>query len=192
MTELTRFAEDYYRRWYAALATFDRSPLPAILAALTSVARRSGTLWLAGNGGSAAIADHAACDLTAASQAASWRPGLRCVSLSANASMLSALANDHTFADVFQRQLSAGLDDGDAVLLISSSGNSPNILNAARYAQERGVTTIGLVGFDGGALAHLADHVVWVQAESYGMCEDAHQSVIHVLADYIALHARRR
>jgi phosphoheptose isomerase len=77
------------------------------------------------------------------------------------------------------------LQPGDAVLLVSSSGNSPNVVNACKYAKDRGVPTIAFVGFKGGELARMADHVVWIPIENYGIAEDTHQSLIHVMTQYI-------
>ncbi len=75
------------------------------------------------------------------------------------------------------------------MLLVSSSGNSANVVNACKYAMERGVPTIAFVGFTGGELSRLADHVVHVPIENYGMAEDAHQSVMHVITQYLKLYA---
>jgi D-sedoheptulose 7-phosphate isomerase len=99
--------------------------------------------------------------------------------------MLTALANDIGYERVFSEQLKYYLKEGDAVLLVSSSGNSPNVVEACRYANERGVPTIAFVGFKGGKLAELAKHVVWVPIENYGIVEDTHQSLIHVLTQFI-------
>ena len=82
-------------------------------------------------------------------------------------------------------QLKYYLTDRDAVLLVSSSGNSPNVVEACRHANDRGVPTIAFVGFKGGKLADLARHVVHVPIENYGIVEDTHQSLIHVLTQYM-------
>ena len=107
------------------------------------------------------------------------------VSLAANGPMLTALSNDLGYEVAFSRQLRYYLADGDALLVVSSSGNSPNVVEAVKYARDRGVPTIAFVGFDGGALASLADHVVHVPVENYGMAEDTHQSLMHVLTQYL-------
>ncbi len=184
MSDLQRFVEDYYRRFAEVLAAFDKAPLDGILEVLVRVADSGGTLWVAGNGGSAAIADHTVCDAT------KWtyvegRPPLRSVSLAANGPMLTALSNDLGYEVAFSRQLRYYLADVDALLVVSSSGNSPNVVEAVKYARDRGVPTIAFVGFDGGALASLAEHVVHVPVENYGMAEDTHQSLMHVLTQYL-------
>ena len=103
---------------------------------------------------------------------------------------LQKLLNDQRngYEEVFRQQLVYYLQPGDAVLLVSSSGNSPNVVNACSYAKERGVPTIAFVGFKGGRLQELADHCVWIPIENYGIAEDAHQSLMHVLTQYLSAH----
>ncbi len=179
-----RFAEEYYQRLAAALATFDRRPLRRIAELLEAVRRRGGTLYVAGNGGSAAICEHLACDATKGARGRAGR-SLRTVCLSSNAAVMTALANDLAYRDVFREQLRYYLRPGDAVLLVSSSGRSANVVEACRLARERGVPTVAFVGFDGGALARLADHVVHVPSDDYGVVEDVHQSLVHCLTQYL-------
>jgi len=114
---------------------------------------------------------------------------MRSVSLAANGAMLTALANDLSYDQVFRQQLKYYLKPGDAVLLVSSSGNSPNVVQACEYANSMGAPTIAFVGFKGGKLAELAKHVVWIQVENYGIVEDTHQSLIHVLTQYLKARA---
>jgi phosphoheptose isomerase len=180
MTDFTDFVDDYYRRFTQILETFDRAPMEGVLAALDRVRDSGGTVWVAGNGGSAAIADHTVCDATKGTYVEGQSP-LRTISLNSNVAMLTALSNDIGYEDVYRRQLAYYLKPNDAVLLVSSSGNSPNVVEACRYALERGVPTIAFVGFGGGALRELADHVVWVPVDNYGIVEDTHQSLIHVI-----------
>lgn len=184
MDEFSRFVQGYYARFAEVLQSFDKAPLQGVLDVLVGVADAGGTLWVAGNGGSAAISDHTVCDAT------KWphvegRPVLRSISLASNGPMLTALGNDIGYESVFSRQLHYYLHDGDALLLVSSSGNSPNVVEACKYASQRSVTTIAFVGFSGGELARIADHVVHVPVDNYGMAEDAHQSVMHVLTQYL-------
>ncbi len=185
MRDFISFADDYYRRFREVLAALDSEAIARVLEVLDRVRERGGTVWVAGNGGSAAIADHLVCDATKLTHRDGVAP-LRTVSLAANGPMLTALANDLSYEDVYRQQLVYYLGADDAVLLISSSGSSPNVVSACRYAKERGVPTVAFVGFDGGDLRDLADHVVWVRVDNYGMSEDAHQSVMHCLTQFIA------
>ena len=184
MSDFRTFVDDYYRRFLAAIEAFDRAPLEGVLEVVDRVHQQGGTVWVAGNGGSAAIANHAICDATKLTHVDGGR-AFRTHSLAANVPMLTALGNDLSYAEVFRQQLVYYLGPDDAVLLISSSGNSPNVVEACRYARERGVPTVAFVGFGGGELRRLADHVVWIPVENYGMSEDLHQSVMHCLTQYL-------
>jgi len=191
MSEFRRFVDDYYARFVAAIEAFDRAALEGVLGVFEGVARSGGTLWVAGNGGSASISDHTVCDTTKGT----WvegQPPLRSVSPSANNAMITALGNDIGYEDVFRQQLMYYLQPGDALLVVSSSGNSPNVVAACRYANERGVPTIAFVGFKGGVLSEIADHVVWIPADNYGIAEDTHQSLMHVLTQYLRQQAEAR
>ncbi len=184
MTELDTFISSYYERFAAALLAFDKAPLADILQVFDEVTARGGTVWVAGNGGSAAIADHTVCDCSKGTHVDGYPP-FRTVSLASNVPMLTALANDISYDAVFSEQLKYYLTERDAVLLVSSSGNSPNVVRACEYANEKGVPTIAFVGFRGGRLAELARHVVHIEVENYGIVEDTHQSLIHALTQYM-------
>lgn len=184
MSDFTDFVDDYYRRFADVLATFDRAPMQGVLEVLEGVRDSGGTVWVAGNGGSAAIADHTVCDATKGTHV-DGQPPLRTISLNSNVAMLTALSNDIGYEDVYRCQLAYYLKQNDAVLLVSSSGNSPNVVEACRYALDRGAATIAFVGFGGGALRELAEHVVWVPIDNYGIVEDTHQSLIHVITQYL-------
>jgi D-sedoheptulose 7-phosphate isomerase len=184
MNDFESFVEDYYRRFVRALEDFDRAPLTQVFETLERVRDQGGTVWVAGNGGSAAIADHTVCDTTKGTHVDGVAP-LHSVSLSANGPMLTALANDLSYEDVFRQQLVYYLGPDDAVLLVSSSGNSPNVVAACKYAKEQGVPTIAFVGFEGGELLELADQAVWIPVANYGIAEDTHQSLMHVLTQYL-------
>ncbi|MBW2422213.1 MAG: SIS domain-containing protein [Deltaproteobacteria bacterium] len=188
MNDFEQFVDDYYKRFVNALEAFDKAPLAEICDVLERVRDVGGTVWVAGNGGSAAIADHTVCDTTKGTHV-DGVPPLHSVSLSANGPMLTALANDLSYEDVFRQQLVYYLGPEDAVLLVSSSGNSPNVVAACKYAKERGVPTIAFVGFEGGELRRLADHSVWIAVDNYGIAEDTHQSLMHVLTQYLRIRA---
>jgi D-sedoheptulose 7-phosphate isomerase len=188
MKNFSEFVDDYYQRFARTLQTFDKAPLAEVLAVFDAVRERGGTIWVAGNGGSAAISDHTVCDVSKGTHVEDALP-MRSVSLAANGAMLTALANDLSYDQVFRQQLKYYLKPGDAVLLVSSSGNSPNVVQACEYANSMGAPTIAFVGFTGGKLAELAKHVVWIQVENYGIVEDTHQSLIHVLTQYLKARA---
>jgi D-sedoheptulose 7-phosphate isomerase len=190
MDDFQDFVTGYYERFAQVLRSFDKSAMQGILEVLTGVAEREATLWVAGNGGSAAISDHTVCDVSKGTHVAT-HPPIRSVSLASNGPMLTAIGNDIAYDQVFRKQLEYFLRDDDAVLLVSSSGNSPNVVEACRYAKQRGAPTIAFVGFKGGELKRMADHVVHVEVDNYGIAEDTHQSLIHVLTQYITAERKQ-
>jgi D-sedoheptulose 7-phosphate isomerase len=178
------FFRTYKKSFQQAVETWDEAALERIARALVEVRDRGGTLLIAGNGGSAAIANHTECDVSKGT----FHEGERSLvsrSLSANPSVLTAIGNDIGFESIFERQVDYYGRKGDAVLLVSSSGNSPNMLLACETAKKRGLVTIALVGFAGGALKDAADHFLYVPVHNYGIVEDLHQASIHVITQYL-------
>lgn len=106
-------------------------------------------------------------------------------SLSATVELITAIANDIGVGDVFSFQLSSMAKEGDVLIAISSSGSSPNIVKAIRQARALKMATIAMTGFSGGEAAQLADISLHVQADNYGLVEDVHQSLMHILAQYL-------
>jgi len=137
-----------------------------------------------GNGGSAAIANHLQCDhVKGVRTTTDLTP--RVVSLSANVELLTAIANDRGYEDVFTYQLQSQSRPGDVLIAISSSGRSPNIVRALTWARDRGLRTIALTGFDGGGAKAVAEVAIHVDDANYGVIEDLHQAIMHALAQYI-------
>ncbi len=140
------------------------------------------TVFLAGNGGSAANASHFGQDLakgTLASMAAKKR--FRVIPLTDNIGFITALANDEGYESIFEQQLRNLAQPGDLLVAISGSGNSPNVLRAVEYAQSISMKTIGVTGFDGGKLRKLADESVHIPVDDMGMSEALHGVVFHLV-----------
>ena len=188
--DFMEFVEDYYQQYIRVLNSFDKRSLEPVLDVFLNVRDNNGILWVAGNGGSAAIGDHTVCDVTKGTHREN-QPTIKSVSLTANSAMLTALGNDISYEDVFSQQLKYYLGKNDALLVVSSSGNSPNVVKACEYANSRGIPTIAFVGFKGGVLRDIAKHCVWIPIENYGMAEDAHQSLMHVTTQYIMAHSHQ-
>lgn len=184
MTDLNSFINDYYQRFAEAMLAFDKAPLDDVLTVFDKVIAAGGTLWVAGNGGSASMADHIVCDSSKGTYV-EGQPPFRTASLSANDAILTALGNDISYDGVFSEQLKYFLKPGDAVLFVSSSGNSPNVVAACEYANAQGAETIAFVGFKGGKLKEIAKTAVHIDVENYGIVEDGHMSLIHVLTQYM-------
>lgn len=142
-------------------------------------------IFVIGNGGSAAVAEHLCCDWTKGTNCSGY-PVISSRSLTSNVALYSAIANDYGFDHVFDTQLDFFAGQGDVLIAISSSGNSPNVLNAVVRAKELGVFVAGFSGFSGGKLADMADASVYVATNNYGIVEDAHQAVMHIIAQFIA------
>ena len=145
---------------------------------------RGATVFSCGNGGSASIANHLQCDHTKnIGKSTDLCP--RVMSLSVNAEVLTAIANDHGYEDVFAHQLQSQSRPGDVLVAVSSSGRSANIVTALSWARDHGLRTIALTGFDGGEARTIAEVAIHVNGTNYGVIEDLHQAIMHVLAQYI-------
>lgn len=184
-SSIETYLRDYSASLHAVLLAVDGAPLAQACAAIEAAAEAGGHVFAIGNGGSAAIADHLCCDWTKGTQAPG-HPVIRTTSLTANVALYSAIANDFGFETVFSRQLEMLAGKGDVLIAISSSGNSANIVEAVKAARAAGITTIGLSGFSGGLLREAADISIHIDTENYGVVEDAHQAVMHVIAQFIA------
>jgi D-sedoheptulose 7-phosphate isomerase len=138
-------------------------------------------VFVMGNGGSAATASHFACDLSKGARVDGYPP-FRVVPLTDSVPLFSAYANDEGYDSVFARQLDGMASEGDVVVGFSSSGNSRNVLSAIDLARERGATTVGFVGFDGGMLLGRVDHAVHVEWHSMEQVEDVHVVLAHLVA----------
>ena len=135
-------------------------------------------VYLFGNGGSAALASHFACDLGKGAANGSGKR-FQALALTDNVPMMTAWANDARYDDIFAEQLRSFLQLNDVVFAISGSGNSPNVLNALTAAREMRAFTVGLTGFKGGKMKALCDLCVVVPSENMQVIEDAHLSVTH-------------
>jgi len=138
-----------------------------------------GTLYVLGNGGSAADAQHLAGELVG--RFLMERRPLPCVALTTDTSVLTAVANDYGVQDVFLRQVKALVRRGDVVMGISTSGRSANVVRALREARRLGAATVGLTGRDGADMAQVCDAVVCVPSEETPRIQEAHQTIIHIL-----------
>jgi D-sedoheptulose 7-phosphate isomerase len=168
----------------AALRSIDWRLLNLAVTEIESARTRGARLWVAGNGGSAAIADHLLCDWVKGTFAPS-QPPIHVHSLVSNTALLTACANDFGYEVSFSRQIEMQAQSGDILICISASGNSPNILAALRQAASMGLKTISFTGFNGGEAAKLADISLHVAAHNYGVVEDCHQILMHNIAQYI-------
>lgn len=180
------FVAAYASRMAEALRSVRPDEIDRAVTALKRAIRDDRLIFACGNGGSAAIANHLTCDCSKGiATDTALRP--RVVSLSATVELITAIANDVAYAEVFTHQLKNLARPGDVLITISSSGDSENIVRALAWAGDNGMTTISLSGFSGGRSAAVADISLHVTAENYGVVEDVHQSVVHILAQYVRM-----
>jgi D-sedoheptulose 7-phosphate isomerase len=167
----------------ALLRAVDYDAVERVVQRLRLARDHGGTVYVAGNGGSASTASHWVNDLCKATKC-SGRPPIRAMSLSDNASWLTALANDEGYDRVFSGQLENFVRPGDLLVVISASGNSPNLVEAVDAAHDLGAATIGLLGFDGGALRDKVTDYLWLESEpgAYELVESGHAVLCHVLS----------
>ncbi len=166
-------------------ATAKADPQPALdaAAAIVEAFGRGGKLLLFGNGGSAADAQHVACELV--SRFTRERQALPAIALTTDTSILTAISNDNAFDRVFARQIEALGRQGDVALAISTSGRSPNVVEALKTARAGGLTTIALTGRDGGPAGAGADIHINVPSESTPRVQEVHLTLLHVICDLV-------
>lgn len=186
IASVTRYLDAYAGAVATAFQSVDRETLEQATVLLEKAYKDGNRIYVCGNGGSASISEHFACDhLKGARTTTALKP--RVVSLASNLPLITAISNDLSYAQIFEYQLENLGTAGDLLVAISCSGNSENVVRAARAAKSLGMRTIGMVGFDGGELKRAADFVLHVRADNYGVIEDCHQSLMHIMAQFIRM-----
>lgn len=173
------------QRVMAAMLADDKllSELAAAANACTECVRRGNKVLLAGNGGSAADAQHIAGEFV--SRFMFDRPGLSAIALTTDTSILTAIGNDYGYEKLFARQVQAHGVKGDVFIGYSTSGKSPNVLLAFEEARERGLVTIGLTGNRGGPMRELCDHLLEVPSASTPKIQEGHLVLGHILCGIV-------
>jgi D-sedoheptulose 7-phosphate isomerase len=190
-SSIAGFYESYTSQITQALASVPKSALAAAEILLGEAMDADAHIYSCGNGGSAAISNHLVCDHSKGVQCdTGLRP--RVHSLSSTIELMTAIANDLEYAEVFAYQLRPFARPGDVLFAISSSGDSENVVRALQWARDNDVRTIALTGFTGGRAAKLAEVNLHVAADNYGVIEDVHQSLMHVLAQFIRMNRMPR
>lgn len=161
-------------------ATGCADSLVAAARAIAGAFRAGGKVLLCGNGGSAADCQHVAAELVSRLTPEYERPGLPAIALTTDTSLLTAYANDVDFAGVFERQVQALGRRGDALIAISTSGNSENVVRAVEHARRAGLVTVGLTG-EHGRLAGLVDVAIAVPSRSTQHVQETHLAIEHAL-----------
>jgi D-sedoheptulose 7-phosphate isomerase len=182
--------DDYLFQLKQCLDRLDRKKIDQIISLLMKAYGNNRTIFILGNGGSAANASHMACDLgkgTLQKHYDEQEKRFKVISLTDNVALLTAYGNDLAYDDIFVQQLRNLVRKNDIVIVISASGNSPNCIKAITYARKMQAITIGLLGFTtGGTLAAMVDMPLIIPSNQYGICEDMHLVVNHLITTCIS------
>ncbi|MCH7908099.1 MAG: SIS domain-containing protein [Candidatus Hydrogenedentes bacterium] len=186
------YVEAYTTHMASLMQSLDAESVAQVMRAIGAAAEHDQTVFLMGNGGSGAVGAHWVNDL-GANSVVEGMPGFRVISLTDNPFSVTAVANDVSFEEIFVIQLKASMRPGDLVIAMSVSGNSPNVVRGAQYANDHGATTIGCTGFDGGKLRDLCRYGVHVPSskDEYGPVEDMFSVVMHLVTSYITMERGR-
>ena len=184
------FAEAYLQYLTELLSELSRESIVDFIGELESARANGNTVFLVGNGGSAATASHMANDLSIGVNRVGIGPPLRALALTDSVACLTAVANDDGYEEIFVAQLKVHYKPGDKLVAISASGNSPNVLAAVEWVKSRGGMVIGLLGFDGGKLKDLCNLVIHIRTPqgAYGPVEDVHMVLNHLVYTWLRYH----
>jgi D-sedoheptulose 7-phosphate isomerase len=182
-----QFSRKYFSYLSKVLESIDENEIDKLGQAFESARAKGNTIFVAGNGGSAATASTMANDIgfDILKKTNTDKP-FRLFSLVDNNSVVTAISNDVGYENIFINQLKIHYRKGDILIVISASGHSPNVLKAAKWVKENGGKIIGFLGFTGGKLIDLCDVIIHVESElgEYGPVEDAHLIMNHILAHW--------
>ena len=185
--DAARFAAGYIAYVSKLLSELETTKVAAFIEELERARKGQNTVFIIGNGGSAVTASHMANDFGVGSHLDEEVPPIRALALTDNMAVVTAIANDVGYHNIFVYQLRIHYRPGDLLVAISASGNSPNVVAAAEWVKKRGGKVIGLVGFDGGKLKPLCDVVIHVKTAKgeYGPVEDIHMVVDHLVYTWL-------
>ena len=181
----SEYARNYLSYLSELVLKLDHNEIAKVVYLLLEARQSGKMIFFIGNGGSAATASHFANDLAIGTRSNS-NP-FRVMSLTDNNAVMTAVANDYGYENVFVKQLEALYSKGDLLVAISASGNSPNLLKAVKYVKNRDGITVGMTGFDGGKLKKISDYVIHVPTDKgeYGPVEDIHMIFDHIIGTYL-------
>ncbi len=174
-------AHSYLVEMAELLGTLDPVPMDAFVEAVYQAWRDGRRVYIFGNGGSAYNSSHMVTDFVKTA-AVDGQKRLAAFSLVDNTGLTTAIGNDVSYDETFSYPLESFAKAGDIAVAISCSGNSPNVLRACEWARENGLTVVALTGFAGGKVKALADIHINIPSENYGIMEDVHMSVGHIVA----------
>ena len=177
---MKKWVAEYVDEHRRVLGSIPVDQVEALIVRLRNCLNQESKIFVIGNGGSAANASHFVTDLgKSASDAVGRR--FQCMSLNDNVSWMTALGNDYDYEDIYQQQLVNFAKPNDLLLVLSVSGNSPNVVKAMSWAKENGVKTVALAGGQKGKITEIADESIIVDSKHYGRVEDVQMTICHIL-----------
>lgn len=186
-TTLQSYFTDYRIRLNNLLDLVDLNELEKAIAIMVTAFKNGNTVYVCGNGGSAATASHIQADFSFfVRYFTKFRPKVR--ALTDNVAMITAVGNDTTFNDIFVEQLKGHFEKDDVIICISASGNSENVIRAAQYANDNGGESIGFIGFSGGKLKEVCTYSLYTSNPKgdYGPIEDLHMIYDHIIVNFLS------
>lgn len=184
LTEATTSITTYFTELQQMLRDISQTHLHEVLALLENAYHDGHRIFIMGNGGSAATASHFALDL-AKNTITPGAPRLKAISLTDHVPLITAWSNDTAYEHIFEEQLANMIEAGDVVIGISTSGNSPNVINALLLAKKSGAAAVGLLGARGGLMKNFVDAYVLAPGENIEQEEDAHMILSHVITRHM-------
>lgn len=181
------YIDEYRAELIPHIKAIDPAQIRQLVETLVEAWRQDKQIFVLGNGGSAATANHFTCDF-GKNAVQGGKRRFRMLSLSSNVEAITALGNDISFDEIFRQQLINLMNEGDVVLAISASGNSPDVIKAVSYAREKGGKVLSLAGFEGGRLKDLSDVCMVANMSSYERIEDIHLIILHMVTCFVKDH----
>lgn len=183
--EFSEFLNNYEASYVNTLENLDKEKISSLLMLMREARDKRQSVFVIGNGGSAASASHWVCDFNKGANKEGKLP-FKVSCLSDNTPIVTALGNDVSYDSVFSAQLKNYLSEGDLVIALSVSGNSANLVEAVNYARSNGAYTFSVIGDLNGRLKDACDDSLVVPSKNYGIVEDVHMYLAHVLSQYLA------
>lgn len=176
--------DDYKTELIQQINELSNDSLNELVKSIMETYRKNKTVYVFGNGGSAATASHFQCDIGKGTQVEGQKR-LKVLSLTDNIAIMSAISNDISYEDVFAYQLENLVEEDDLIIGISASGNSENVVRAMQLAKSSKARTFAIVGFGGGKMKEIADQHIHIHSYNYGIVEDMHLIINHLASQRI-------
>ena len=185
---MKEFLEQYRRELFPAIESIDPAEFQKAVDLIAQAYREDKQIFVMGNGGSAATSNHFVCDFGKNAVQDPSKRRFRMLSVSDNVERITAYGNDVAFEEIFRQQLINLMNPGDLLISISASGNSPDLVRACEYAQEKGAKQIAMAGFSGGKIKDFAQAKLIIPLTSYEQIEDGHMILCHMIVCYFKAH----